>query len=238
MVPGVVELAAPVLGGITRHDATDLIALVVLPIVGVWAASRLRDSERRCARPATAVFLGGFALAAATATSCSPSVTTDLFTRASNPRIAVAKVGSTDYTEWAVSHDGVHLERGPIASRHRDLLVAEAFDHVHHDTSLGRIVTSNDAVHWQEPANFRRRFPNLDVTGVGRVGNWWVGVGLVGPTTGPRRPTVAFATRDPEHGPWIEHRLPRRDSPWRVASFGAAAFFVSCDGNVIFRPRE
>ncbi len=128
------------------------------------------------------------------------------------------------------------LERGPIASRRRDLLVAEAFDHAHQDAALGRFVTSADAVHWQEPGNFRQRFPKLDITDVDRVGSWWVGVGLVGPTTERRRPTVAFATRDPERGPWVEHRLSRRDSPWHVVSFGAAAFFVSFDENVIFRP--
>ena len=35
-------------------------------------------------------------------------MTTDLSTRTSDPRVIVAKVGSTDYHEWAASRDGVH----------------------------------------------------------------------------------------------------------------------------------
>lgn len=107
-VPGVAEFVAPILGGVTRRDPSDLYALGVLPIVGVWAASQLRDPNRRRAQLTLALLLGGIALFAATATSCGPSVTTDLLTSASVPRTIVAKLGTTGYTEWAVSSDGVH----------------------------------------------------------------------------------------------------------------------------------
>ena len=107
-VPGVAELVAPILGGVTRRDPWDLIALGVLPIVGWWAASRLGDPDRHRARPTIAVLLGGLALVATTATSCASPVTTDLSTSTSDPRVIVAKVSSADYTEWAVSRDGVH----------------------------------------------------------------------------------------------------------------------------------
>ena len=107
-VPGIGELVAPTLGGVTRRDPSDLVALGVLLIVGIWGASRLRDPHRRRAQPTIAVLLGGLALFAATATSCSYRVTTDLSTSTSNTPIIVAKVGTTDYHEWAVSRDGVH----------------------------------------------------------------------------------------------------------------------------------
>ena len=106
-VPGVAELVAPMLGGVTRRDPTDLVVLAVLPVVGIWTVSRLRDPDGRRAQPATAVLLGGLSLIAAIATSCSPPVTTDLSTSTSDGRILVAKLGTTDYPEWAVSPDGV-----------------------------------------------------------------------------------------------------------------------------------
>ena len=78
VVPGVAEAVAPVLGGVTRRDVTDLIAVAVLVPLGL----HLARSERAISRAGTAVrvvvssalpVLGAsVALVATTATSCAP----------------------------------------------------------------------------------------------------------------------------------------------------------------------
>lgn len=93
-VPGVAERVAPILGGVTARDATDLQALVVL--VPVWVALHRSDRRPRPApqpasdRPSSAwprlaalsatilpIFGATFAMVATTATSCAPRPAVD-----------------------------------------------------------------------------------------------------------------------------------------------------------------
>jgi quinol monooxygenase YgiN len=89
-VPGVAELARPILGGVTLRDTSDLVALIVLLPVGWWMVRRVeqrvstesRDvSERGSDFIATArqgvtaavpILASVVAVVATTATSCSP----------------------------------------------------------------------------------------------------------------------------------------------------------------------
>lgn len=114
VVPGVAELAAPVLGGPTRRDATDLVALVVLVPVGLLLR---RPSERppdagpgwtaRVAAACSAVLpvaVAGTSVLAVTATSClDPVGVVDVQTVDGGLR---AGVGPGYVDGWALSTDG------------------------------------------------------------------------------------------------------------------------------------
>jgi len=67
VVPGVAEFAAPLLGGVTLRDASDLIALTTIPVV--WGL--LDESQPLSARPRRAVEVAGLmaALLVTTATA-------------------------------------------------------------------------------------------------------------------------------------------------------------------------
>jgi hypothetical protein len=104
-IPGMAETAAPLLGGTTRRDPTDLIGLLALVPVWRWmaptsqphpAAAR-RAAERRAAMASAAV-----ALLAATATSSvEPPMVVDLQAKDGS---VYAEVGNPD--RWARSDDG------------------------------------------------------------------------------------------------------------------------------------
>ncbi|MCB0961787.1 MAG: hypothetical protein KDA98_00515 [Acidimicrobiales bacterium] len=78
VVPGVAEAVAPVLGGVTRRDATDLIAVAVLVPLGMHltrsepAISRVAPAVRVAASSLLPVLGASVALVATTATSCAP----------------------------------------------------------------------------------------------------------------------------------------------------------------------
>lgn len=71
-LPAVAVLAAPVLGGVTRTDPTDLIALLALLPTGRWLATRLAGESPATDSLAVRVVLIGAAVFATTATSCAP----------------------------------------------------------------------------------------------------------------------------------------------------------------------
>lgn len=120
IVPGVAEAAAPVLGGETLRDVTDLLALAVLLPLGWWlehrrpagagpvvAPSGSTPTERRMPRATAAVAVVGATVAvfAGTATSCEPD----------DGVVQIVVDGSTVYagidryrgpTSWARSGDG------------------------------------------------------------------------------------------------------------------------------------
>ena len=112
LVPGVAERAAPVLGGITRRDASDLLALVVLvPVSHVLrstpaiAVVRSACSQWSKVVAAAAPIAGAvLAVGATTATSCAPSPAVTLVT-AEGPTL-YALVEHAHASEWASSTDG------------------------------------------------------------------------------------------------------------------------------------
>jgi hypothetical protein len=77
-VPTVAAWAAPVLGGVTRTDPTDLLALLVLPPVGRWAARQPSVDHRNDWRLPLQILAVGAAVFATTATSCAPGGVWDL----------------------------------------------------------------------------------------------------------------------------------------------------------------
>jgi hypothetical protein len=121
LLPGVAEAAAPWLGGVTRRDATDLIALTAL--VAVWfALRRERESNEevahrtetasttwmrvRVALVSVAPIVGiVFTAAATSATSCSPRQA--VVGVAGNGGDLYALVATDDFSrQWARSADG------------------------------------------------------------------------------------------------------------------------------------
>ncbi len=122
-IPGVAEIASPVLGGLTSRDATDLIALVIL--VPLWfhldrrAADGERDPDRqgspfsqriiqgvRAASSVALPVLGAiFAVATVTATSCYPDPAVTSVTDKGNSLFALVEEGYSP-AFWARSRDG------------------------------------------------------------------------------------------------------------------------------------
>jgi hypothetical protein len=108
-IPGVAELAAPLLGGTTLRDETDLIAVIAL--VPLWRLLVRARARRHYARERTAVagvvpIVGAvLALAAATATSCSssPAVTAVLV---ENETFFAMVEDPPDAPKWGRSDDG------------------------------------------------------------------------------------------------------------------------------------
>lgn len=119
-VPGVAEAAAPVLGGVTRRDATDLLALAVLVPVAVVieraearrlvpAPGRPVQPVRRAGGASAAVAVAGAALAvfACTATSCLPEdAVVRLYVRDATVFAEIERAGDGTDTDWARSDDG------------------------------------------------------------------------------------------------------------------------------------
>ena len=109
-VPGVAEMVAPVLGGVTRRDPTDLVALAALVPMGLLYREPASGDGRRPAaggalRGAAAVVGAMVAVLATTATSCGgdPGVTRV----AVRDDVVLVAAGYGDrYTEWARSEDG------------------------------------------------------------------------------------------------------------------------------------
>ncbi len=108
VVPGVAEMSALVLGGVTRRDATDLVALLTLPVTYALLARSPADEPHRARRrvavalSATVPWLGlAMAVVGTSATQCAPRA-----------YVSYAAVdGSTIYvenqvSEWARSDDG------------------------------------------------------------------------------------------------------------------------------------
>ena len=113
-VPAVAAGVAPLLGGVTRTDATDLVAL--LAIVPAVVLVERHDAQRRRA-PAgrgLAVVSGAVAVLVTTATSCSPLLAVDAFVVPGDGSVAArirdesAEVQGHAESEitWAVSDDG------------------------------------------------------------------------------------------------------------------------------------
>ncbi len=131
LVPGVAEAAAPVLGGVTRRDPSDLLALSVL--VPIWLAMRPRiptrvlpDQTRGTPVPRLPAIWAGvrttlatvapivglvFATAATTATSCAPKQA--VVTVTADGRNLFALVATNAVTErWVISEDGGRTWQG------------------------------------------------------------------------------------------------------------------------------
>lgn len=104
--PAVAWLAAPLLGGTTRTDATDLVALASLYPAFRLASGHLRPTptgEHPVAHQAAAVAAAGVAVLAVSATSCLEPAVVDAF--AVQDGRAFARI-SGQLTLWAVSDDG------------------------------------------------------------------------------------------------------------------------------------
>jgi hypothetical protein len=122
-VAGIAELAAPLLGGVTRRDATDLIALVViLPLWRLLGTERDRPARSSATDPSTwhagwaargrgvlaavSPIAGAvFVTAATTATSCAPSPTVTAVTALEQDLYALVDHG-VGPPRWARSTDG------------------------------------------------------------------------------------------------------------------------------------
>lgn len=106
-VPGVAEVAAPLLGGVTRRDPTDLLGLVAL--VPIWRAmgpdaTTPSGCTRVTADRRLAVVSAGMALLVATATSYDhPPGVGNLQVE---DGVVHAKVSDSYLAEWARSSDG------------------------------------------------------------------------------------------------------------------------------------
>jgi hypothetical protein len=121
MVPGAAEVAAPWLGGVTRRDATDLIALTVLAPLGFALTWTRGEAESQVARPtgqpiswaglraamATSLPLVGiiFAVGASTATSCAPESSVVTVLTDDGTLYALVATGARP-DHWAASTDG------------------------------------------------------------------------------------------------------------------------------------
>jgi hypothetical protein len=104
-VPGVAEAARPLLGGVTLGDASDLVALAVLPPLA-WLMLRAPRPAR--SRPATALLplIGAVgAVLTATATSCAPKPAVTAIAVDADRIYALVDRGD-DTSGWAVSEDG------------------------------------------------------------------------------------------------------------------------------------
>ncbi|MBX3314528.1 MAG: hypothetical protein KF906_09430 [Actinobacteria bacterium] len=115
VVPGVAELAAPVLGGVTLRDPTDLLALAILgPVLLLLHRStpdRSRTLRRRAATSTVIPLVGAvLAVGATTATSCAPD---DAVLAVGTDGRALYALVETGYQEqgWASSTDGLDWER-------------------------------------------------------------------------------------------------------------------------------
>lgn len=122
VVPGVAEAASPLLGGETRRDPTDLIALVVLiPLRRLLGSaehrlrpslddrSSLRATWSRCRASLSAVtpVVGAvLAVASATATSCAPSPAVTAVAADQQALFALVRGDGTSSSQWARSTDG------------------------------------------------------------------------------------------------------------------------------------
>ena len=114
VVPGVAELAAPLLGGVTRRDPTDLVALVALwPALGFLEGGTDRSGrpERGLAVQVVAVLCGAGVVLATTATSCELAPKVDGFVVVGDSVVARVSGGydgsdGQSRRRWAVSHDG------------------------------------------------------------------------------------------------------------------------------------
>jgi len=109
-VPGAAALAAPLLGGVTRTDPGDVLAVVVLVPLVPWAARRLAQppSPRGPSAVHAAVQLGAVVVAvtATTATSCVPADQVVGF-RVAGPTVwaRLDRSASLVEPEWARSDD-------------------------------------------------------------------------------------------------------------------------------------
>ena len=127
-VPGIAELARPVLGGITLRDQTDLVALAVLAPLSRFLRRRVRCEqqggvERSLGHRARDAVLAGlpivgavFAVVTATATSCGPSPAVVMVASDGRALYALLDEGWDD-AEIARSDDGGEtwssIERAP-----------------------------------------------------------------------------------------------------------------------------
>ena len=103
-VPGVAEAAAPVLGGVTARDPSDLLALAVLVPVYLLLRPPPRPGRRRAGLAAVLPLAGATAaVLAGTATSCAadPAV---IEVAARGPDL-YARVDHGPSTEWVVTDD-------------------------------------------------------------------------------------------------------------------------------------
>lgn len=114
VVPGAALVAAPVLGGPTRQDPTDMLALLVFVPLAAWLRAGSGPEAR--ATPmlsAVSVVTVVLALSAATATSCEEDETGVTHLSAVDGEVwagidrSVFVAGDFDrFTEWTVSRDG------------------------------------------------------------------------------------------------------------------------------------
>jgi hypothetical protein len=109
LVPGVAEAARPLLGGVTLRDASDVVALAVLPPLA-WLLLRrphgLRPTARGRRAAAVLPLIGGVgAVLTATATSCAPEAAVTAIAVDAETIYAFVETGG-DTARWAVSPDG------------------------------------------------------------------------------------------------------------------------------------
>jgi hypothetical protein len=125
-VPGAAVLAGPVLGGVTARDPSDLIALLVLPIVlfALDGPAPTLTASRVAGGAAVLPVLGAsVALFATTATSCSPRPTVERLVERDGIVYAEVVDGWAEST-WATTDDGgkswTEADRAPTGVSQRD----------------------------------------------------------------------------------------------------------------------
>jgi hypothetical protein len=133
LIPGVAELATPMLGGVTRRDPTDLLAILVLVLLVRWMKRAIAtgSADRRIERAAVLIRALGLvcAVVATSATSCetvdyvhdvvaddgvvwakySPEYAPLIEPTESTPRVSTQTSTSTTYVPsplWVSSTDG------------------------------------------------------------------------------------------------------------------------------------
>jgi hypothetical protein len=114
VVPGVAEALGPVLGGVAVRDASDLVALVVVPVCAYWSAGSPAGPSLRSAAPGLGYAAMVAAILATTATSCEVPPQVDGFAQSDDGTVHAHIKDETyddagnalDASVWAVSNDG------------------------------------------------------------------------------------------------------------------------------------
>lgn len=117
VIPGVAELAVPLLGGAGLRDTTDLIALLVVPPAARWTGGRISVAREPRAREVLVATIGALSVVlTGTATSCLDPLQVDGFVTYADGTV-FAHIKDSTFDEagnevvasiWAVSDDGGH----------------------------------------------------------------------------------------------------------------------------------
>ncbi len=105
-IPGAAVLAAPILGGVTRTDPSDLVALVVL-VPAWWWLGRGAEDRSADVRTLLGMFGAGAGVLVMTATSCQVPAQVVHLARLADGSVLAETDGDPQLGRvWAQSHDG------------------------------------------------------------------------------------------------------------------------------------